>query len=151
MDPVQNLSIKIKKYPWTCPWRGVHGTGPKLGSMVSWSMFFFIWIQSNHRIEFSNLSFPIAHFPAGRLTCANSGENFVADPRVINGGRQNFLPRLERSIPYYTPHIRPQPGPDLPYQAPTYHIRPHVGFPVIHVYLDFVSLKVIAVFTKETG
>ena len=33
---------------------------------------------------------------------------------------------LERSIPYYTPHIRPQPGPDLPYQAPTYHIRPHV-------------------------
>ena len=25
---------------------------------------------------------------------------------------------LERSIPYYTPHIRPQPGPDLPYQAP---------------------------------
>ena len=37
-----------------------------------------------------------------------------------------LLLRLERSIPYYTPHIRPQPGPDLPYQAPTYHIRPHV-------------------------
>ena len=37
-----------------------------------------------------------------------------------------ILLRLERSIPYYTPHIRPQPGPDQPYQAPTYHIRPHV-------------------------
>ena len=37
-----------------------------------------------------------------------------------------WLLRLERSIPYYTPHIRPQPGPDLPYQAPTYHIRPRV-------------------------
>ena len=30
-----------------------------------------------------------------------------------------LLLRLELSIPYYNPHIRPQPGPDLPYQAPT--------------------------------
>ena len=40
--------------------------------------------------------------------------------------RRAILLRLERSIPYYTPHIRPQPSPNLPYQAPTYHIRPHV-------------------------
>ena len=40
--------------------------------------------------------------------------------------QKNLLLRLERSIPYYTPHIRPQPGPDQLYQAPTYHIRPHV-------------------------
>ena len=56
---------------------------------------FVLWIQSNHRIEFSNLSFPIAHLPAGRLTCANSGEIFVADPPssgFMNGGRQNFPP-----------------------------------------------------------
>ena len=96
MDPVQNLSIKIKKYPWTwsnitgSPWNrskvGVHGLpGP----------CFVLWIQSNYRIEFSTLSFPIAHLPAGRLTCANSGEIFVADPPSIgfmNGGRQNFPP-----------------------------------------------------------
>ena len=56
---------------------------------------FVLWIQSNHRIEFSNLSFPIAHLPAGRLTCGNSGEIFVADPPCsgfIYGGRQNFPP-----------------------------------------------------------
>ena len=41
--------------------------------MDLWSMF-CPWIQSNYRIEFSNLSFPIAHFPAGRLTGENSGE-----------------------------------------------------------------------------
>ena len=46
-----------------------------------------------HKIEFSNLSFPIADLPAGGLTCANSGEMFVADPPssgFMNGGRQNF-------------------------------------------------------------
>ena len=56
---------------------------------------FVLWIQSNHKVEFSNLSFPIAHLPAGRLTCANSGEIFVADPPssgFMNGGRQNFPP-----------------------------------------------------------
>ena len=37
---------------------------------------FVLWIQSDHRIEFSNLSFLIAYLPAGRLTCANSGEMF---------------------------------------------------------------------------
>ena len=37
---------------------------------------FVLWIQSDLRIEFSNLSFPIVHLPAGRLTCANSGEIF---------------------------------------------------------------------------
>ena len=114
------MDLSMTGGPWNRSKVGVHGVLAHV---------FFIWIQSNHRIEFSNLSFPIAHFPAGRLTCANSGENFVADLPFcgfMNGGRQNFLPRLERSIPYYTPHIRPQQGPDLPYQAPTYHIRPHV-------------------------
>ena len=56
---------------------------------------FVLWIQSNHRIEFSNLSFLIADLPAARLTCANSGEIFVADPPssgFMNGGRQNFPP-----------------------------------------------------------
>ena len=53
--------------------------------------------QSQDRV--SNLSFPIAHFPAGRLTCANSGETFVADPPssgFMNGGRQNF-PQIHTS------------------------------------------------------
>ena len=71
MEPVQSRG------PWTtCP-------------------CFVLWIQSNHRIEFSNLSFPIAHLPAGRLTCANSGEILVADPPssgFMNGGRQHFAP-----------------------------------------------------------
>ena len=57
--------------------------------------YFVLWLQSNHRIEFSNLSFPIPHLPAGRLTCENSGEIFVADPPssgFMNGGRKTFLP-----------------------------------------------------------
>ena len=35
---------------------------------------FVLWIQSNHRIEFSNLILPIAHLLAGRLACANWGK-----------------------------------------------------------------------------
>ena len=77
--------------------KSVHGPGPKpfyknkkvfmdlvhdRGSMESvqsggpWTPgpSFVLWIQSNHRIEFSNLSFPIAHLPSGRLTCASSGK-----------------------------------------------------------------------------
>ena len=88
MDPVQNLSIQIKKYPWTWsmtggPWNrskvGVHGP--------------LVHILSSKAITGS--SFPIAHLPAGRMTCANSGEMFVADPPssgFMNGGRQNFSP-----------------------------------------------------------
>ena len=98
--------------------KSVHGPGPKpfykdkkvfmdlvhdRGSMESvqsggpWTPgpCFVLWIQSDHRIEFSNLSFPIAHLPSGRLTCASSGEIFVADPPssgLMNGGRQNFPP-----------------------------------------------------------
>ena len=86
MDPVQNLSIKMKTYPWTWSMTGGPWTpGP----------CFVLWIQSNHRIEFSNLSFQIAHLPAGRLTCANSGEIFLTDPPssgFMNGDRQNFPP-----------------------------------------------------------
>ena len=73
------------------PWQGLHRTGPKWASMDPWSMF----CPLDHRIEFSNLNFPITHLPAGRLTCANSGEIFVADPpssRFMNGGRQQFPP-----------------------------------------------------------
>ena len=47
-----------------------------------------------------DLSFPIVHLPAGRLTCANSGEIFVADPPFsgfMNGGRQNFPPNSDGS------------------------------------------------------
>ena len=91
MDPVQNLSIKIKKYPWTwsmtrAPWNrskvGIHGP---LVHVLSFG--------SQDRV--SNLNFSIAHLPAGRLTCANSGEIFVADPPssgFMNGGRQQFPP-----------------------------------------------------------
>ena len=72
--------------PWNRSKVGVHGLpGP----------CFVLWIQSNYRIEFSTLRLPIAHLPAGRLTCANSGEIFVANPPSIgfmNGGRQNFPP-----------------------------------------------------------
>ena len=56
---------------------------------------FVRWIQSNHRIEFSNLSFPIAHLPAGRLTLCEFGGTFVVDPPssgFMNGGRQQFPP-----------------------------------------------------------
>ena len=76
MDPVQNLSIKIKKYPWT--WFMTGGSMEPVQSGGPWTPdpCFVLWIQSDHRIEFSNLSFPIAHLPAGRLTCANSGEIF---------------------------------------------------------------------------
>ena len=95
--------------------KSVHGPGPKpfyknkkvsmepVRSGGPWSPgpCFVLWIQiqSNHRIEFSNLSFPIAHLPAGRLTCANSGEIFVADPPssgFMNGGRQNFPPNSHK-------------------------------------------------------
>ena len=94
MDPVQNLSIKIKKYPWTWSMTGDPWNGPKWGSMDPWSMFCPLDPkQSQDRV--SNLRFPIAHLPAGRLTCANSGEILVADPRssgFMNGDRQNFPP-----------------------------------------------------------
>ena len=91
--------------------KSVHGPGPKpfcKNKKVSMDLVhepvqsggpwtpgpcFVLWIQSNHRIEFSNLSFPIADLPAGGLTCANSGEMFVVDPPssgFMNGGRQNF-------------------------------------------------------------
>ena len=58
-----------------------------------------------------------------------------------------FLLRLERSTPYYNSHIRPQPSPDLPYQAPCI-LSWVAGNSLI---FDFVSLKVTAVFTKEAG
>ena len=94
MDPVQNLSIKIKKYPWTWSMTGDPWNGPKSGSMDPWSMFCPLDPkQSQDRV--SNLSFPIAHLPAGRLTCANSGEILVAAPRssgFMNGDRQSFPP-----------------------------------------------------------
>ena len=95
MDPVQNLSIKIKKYRWTWSTTGGPWNRSKSGGSCTPGPCFVLWIQSNHRIEFSNLSFPIAHLPAGRLTCANSGEIFVANPQssgFMNGGRQNFPP-----------------------------------------------------------
>ena len=86
MDPVQNLSVKIKKVSMD---RG------SMEPVQSGGPCFVLWIQSNHGIEFSNLGFPTAHLPAGRLTCANSGEIFVADlpsSGFMNGGRQNFPP-----------------------------------------------------------
>ena len=97
--------------------KSVHGPGPKpfcKNKKVSMDLVhepvqsggpwtpgpcFVLWIQSNHRIEFSNLSFPIADLPAGGLTCANSGEMFVVDPPssgFMNGGRQNF-PQIHTS------------------------------------------------------
>ena len=95
MDPVQNLKNKNKKVSMDL----VHDRGSvepvQSGGPWTPGQCFVLWIQSNHRIEFSNLSFPIAHLPAGRLTWANSGENFVADPPfsgLMNGGRQNFPP-----------------------------------------------------------
>ena len=95
MDPVQNLKNKNKKVSMDL----VHDRGSvepvQSGGPLTPGQCFVLWIQSNHRIEFSNLSFPIAHLPAGRLTWANSGENFVADPPfsgLMNGGRQNFPP-----------------------------------------------------------
>ena len=113
------MDLSMTGGPWNRSKVGVHGVLAHV---------FFIWIQSNHRIEFSNLSFPIAHFPAGRLTCANSGENFVADPPFcgfMNGGRQNFPTKVGTfhtilHPPYQAP-AGPRPtisGPDLPYQAP---------------------------------
>ena len=54
---------------------------------------FVLWIQSNHRIEFTNLSFPIAH-AAGRLTCANSGEILAADPAGSWMAAANILPQF---------------------------------------------------------
>ena len=74
----------------TFPWQGVHGTGPKWGPMDPWSMFCPLDPKQSQ-----DLSFPIAHLPAGRLTCANSGEILVADSPssgFMNGGRQNFPP-----------------------------------------------------------
>ena len=68
------------------------------GSVDRWSCF-VLWIQSNHRIEFSNLSFSIAHLPAVRLTCVNSGEILVADPPssgFMNGGRLKFFPNSHK-------------------------------------------------------
>ena len=107
------MDLSMTGGPWNRSKVGVHGVLAHV---------FFIWIQSNHRIEFSNLSFPIAHFPAGRLTCANSGENFVADLpfcEFMNGGRQNFYQGW--NVPYHiTPPIS---GPS---RAPTYHIRPRL-------------------------
>ena len=52
-------------------WGTTRSLGPWQGSMEpvqSGGTCFVLWIQSNHRIEFSiNLGFPIAHLPAGRL------------------------------------------------------------------------------------
>ena len=99
MDPVQNLSIKIKKYPWTWSMTGDPWNGPKWGSMDPWSMFCPLDPkQSQDRI--SNLSFPIPHLPTGRLTCANSGKILVADPRssgFMNGGRPKISPPIHTS------------------------------------------------------
>ena len=99
IDPVQNLSIKVRKYPWTWSMTGDPWNGPKWGSMDPWSMFCPLDPkQSQDRV--SNLSFPIAHLPTGRLTCANSGKILVADPRssgLMNGGRPKISPPIHTS------------------------------------------------------
>ena len=74
MDPVQNLSKKVSMDL-------VHDRG-SMEPVQSGGPCFVLWIKSNHRIEFSNLSFPIAHLPAGRLTCENSGEILVGGSTI---------------------------------------------------------------------
>ena len=108
MDPVQNLSIKIKKVSMDL----IHDRGSmkpvQSGGPWTRGPCFVFWVQSNQRIEFSNLSFPIAHLPAGRLTCANSGEILVTDPPYsgfMNGGRQNF-PSACRLIAHLIAYIK---------------------------------------------
>ena len=108
MDPVQNLSIKIKKVSMDLVLD--RGSMKPFQSGGPWTRgpCFVFWVQSNQRIEFSNLSFPIAHLPAGRLTCANSGEILVTDPPssgFMNGGRQNF-PSACRLIAHLIAYIK---------------------------------------------
>jgi len=60
-----------------------------------------------------------------------------------------MLLELERGLPYQVPHIRPQhtiQDPDLPYQTPTYHIRPQsyqLGLTVLCVGFNFMLTVVL--------
>ena len=96
MDPVQNLSIKIKCIHEPGPWQGVHGIGPKWGSMDPWSMFCPLDPkQSQNRV----FKFKLSHcsFAFWQSDLCELGEIFVADPPssgFMNGGRQNFPPIL---------------------------------------------------------
>ena len=113
------MDLSMTGGPWNRSKIGVHGVLVHV---------FFIWIQSNHRIEFSNLSFPIAHFPAGRLTCANSGQKFCGGSAILRVHEWR-PPKFSIKVgtfhtilhpPYQAP-AGPRPtisGPDLPYQAP---------------------------------
>ena len=92
MDPVQNLSIKTKEYPWTWSVTGGPWNRSKVGVQG-----LLVHVLSFGSKAITRLSFQIKAFPSliGRLTCANSGEIFVEDPPssgFMNGGRQNFPP-----------------------------------------------------------
>ena len=61
-----------------------------------------------------------------------------------------FPIRVGRGLPYQAPHIRPQHtvrDPDLPYQTPTYHIRPRSyrsGLTVLCVEFNFMLTVVLS-------
>ena len=96
IDPVQNLSIKVRKYPWTWSMTGDPWNGPKWGSMDPWSMFCPLDPkQSQNRV----FKFKLSHcsFAFWQADLCELGEIFVADPPssgFMNGGRQNFPPIL---------------------------------------------------------
>ena len=136
MDPVQNLKNKIKKYPWTCPWQGVHGTGPKLGSMEpaqSWGpwcpgpCFFHLGPkQSQNRV----FKFKLSHrsFSCWQADLCEFGGKFCGGSAILRVHEWR-PPKFSTKVgtfhtilhpPYQAP-AGPRPtisGPDLPYQAP---------------------------------
>ena len=75
IDPVQNLSIKVRKYPWTWSMTGDPWNGPKWGSMDPWSMFCPLAPkQSQDRV----FKFKLSHrsFAYWQTDLCEFGENF---------------------------------------------------------------------------
>ena len=68
MDTVKNLSIKIKKYPWTRSMtrsmKVVHGPGPKWVSMDPWSMFCPHPVKISKQNKFARAAHFFVHFLA---------------------------------------------------------------------------------------
>ena len=98
MDPVQNLSIKIKKYPWTWSMTGDPLNGPKWGSMDS---LVHVLSFGSKAITGSSFKFELSHrsFACWQADLCEFGRNFgggSAIQRVYEWRPPKFSPSLSK-------------------------------------------------------